>query len=122
MTPKQECDLDGLAQRVEALTGQETTAERWALEREIGYALGWKPQYGEREQAPPYFHCWDVAVALIPDGWEWTINNYDGRTTDYDGKPDNSRPWRCSMGSHIESDAYSGSAAICAAALRAVQS
>lgn len=114
-----EAELLALAERVEAAVYETDVRNLWSLEREVHAAFGRTLEYGNKDVPPSYVNSWDVAIEIVPEGWEWTVNNYDGKTTDYDGKPDDARPYRCCMGSIIEVDSKNGPAAITAAALRA---
>lgn len=119
-------ELRALADRCEAATGPDTT-----IDAKISYAIvvkDWEkhdPRW-DSYTWPAYTASLDAALTLVPggrpweeDGWHWSLNNHEGMTTHYDGEQDNSRPWRCAMGSYIEVDAATPALALTAAALRA---
>lgn len=83
------------------------------LDKAIAPAMGWEPQYGPNEIAPPYTRSLDVAMQLIGNGWEWSMTNTGSDTFG---------PFCVSLGDPLtfrDVEAATLPLAICAAALRA---
>lgn len=97
--------MDDLIQRIEAAEG----ADR-ALDYDIAHLTG--DHFRNGGKAPAYTASIDAALTLVPEGYDWSLDNFDG---------DRGRPhaWVCKDGPFYNATAATPALALCAAALRA---
>jgi hypothetical protein len=98
--------MDDLIQRIEAAEG----ADR-ALDLEIALLVGTKARNGHLNIANHYTASIDAALTLVPEGYDWSLDNFDGDQ----GMP---RAWVCKDGPFYIATAAIAALALCAAALK----